>query len=186
MYIAIPATCEHPENAIKYLDFLSVPENAKVLQYGFEGVHYRIEEGNQVVTIEHTEEEKAASEYDFERITVGDMVLVYNGNPYGWVQSPKGMEEAKAKAYILGAQSLKSSVVGGQADYYFQGIETEADKQYKGLVTDPTKNLPLLISCPVKEFDAMYDQVLNDYLSAGGQAIIDDKVKLYNELEAAK
>ena len=186
MYIAIPATCEHPENAIKYLDFLAVPENAKVLQYGFEGVHYEIENENQVVRIEYTDEEKAASEYDFERLTVGDMVLVYNGNPYGWVESPKGMEEAKGKSYILGAQSLKSSVVGGRVDYYFQGIETEADKQYKGLVKDPTQNLPLLISCPPEEFDATYDQILNDYLEAGGQAIQDDKVKLYNELEAAK
>lgn len=32
----------------------------------------------------------------------------------------------------------------------------------------------------------MYEKVLNDYLSAGGQAVIDAKVALYQELEAAK
>ena len=32
----------------------------------------------------------------------------------------------------------------------------------------------------------MYDSVLNDYLEAGGQEIIDQKIALYKELEAAK
>ena len=53
-------------------------------------------------------------------------------------------------------------------------------------IRDRTKNLPSLISCPADQFDAMYEKVLNDYLSAGGQAVIDAKVALYQELEAAK
>lgn len=185
MYIAVPASCEHPENAIKYLDFLADYDNAKVLQYGFEGVHYELD-GNEVITITPTDEEKSSSEYDYERITCGDMILVYNGNPYGFVPSSEGMEPAKAKANDLGTMCLKSALVGGQVDYNFQGIRTEADEEYAGIVSDPQTNIPLLISCSPEEFDDMYDSVLNDYLEAGGQEIIDQKIALYKELEAAK
>lgn len=185
MYIAVPASCEHPENAIKYLDFLADYDNAKVLQYGFEGVHYELD-GNEVITITPTDEEKSSSEYDYERITCGDMMLVYNGNPYGFVPSSEGMEPAKAKANDLGTMCLKSALVGGQVDYNFQGIRTEADEEYAGIVSDPQTNIPLLISCSPEEFDDMYDSVLNDYLEAGGQEIIDQKIALYKELEAAK
>ena len=185
MYIAVPASCEHPENAIKYLDFLADYDNAKVLQYGFEGVHYELD-GNEVITITPTDEEKSSSEYDYERITCGDMMLVYNGNPYGFGPSSEGMEPAKAKANDLGTMCLKSALVGGQVDYNFQGIRTEADEEYAGIVSDPQTNIPLLISCSPEEFDDMYDSVLNDYLEAGGQEIIDQKIALYKELEAAK
>lgn len=97
MYIAIPSTCEHPENAIKYLDWLADYDNAKVLHYGFEGIHYEIQD-NKVITITPTEEEQAASEYDFERITCGDLILVYNGAPYGYEDSTEGMEEVGGKS----------------------------------------------------------------------------------------
>ena len=185
MYIAIPATCEHPENAIKYLDWLANYDNAKVLHYGFEGVHYEIQD-NTVVYITPTDEEKAESEYDFERITCGDLMLVYNGAPYGYQDSTEGMEEVKAKATKLKYDSAEVAEVGGQADYYFQGIQTEADEKYSGLLPDIEAELPRLISCDPAEFDAEYDAVLNNYLEQGGQEVIDEKIALYNELEAAK
>ena len=185
MYIAIPSTCEHPENAIKYLDWLADYDNAKVLHYGFEGIHYEIQD-NKVITITPTEEEQAASEYDFERITCGDLILVYNGAPYGYEDSTEGMEEVKAKTTQLKYDSAKVAEVGGQADYYFQGIQTEADQKYGGLVPDIEAELPRLIACDPAEFDAEYDAVLNEYLEQGGQEIIDEKIALYNELEAAK
>lgn len=185
MYIAIPSTCEHPENAIKYLDWLADYDNAKVLHYGFEGIHYELQD-NKVVTITPTEEEKAASEYDFERITCGDLLLVYSGAPYGYEESTEGMDEIKAKMTQLKYDSAKVADVGGQADYYFQGILTEADQKYGGLVPNLEESLPRLIACDPAEFDTIYDAVLNEYLEQGGQEIIDEKIALYNELEAAK
>lgn len=185
MYISIPSTCEHPENAIKYLDWLADYDNAKVLHYGFEGIHYELKD-NKVVTITPTEEEKAASDYDFERITCGDLLLVYSGAPYGYEESTEGMDEIKAKMTQLKYDSAKVADVGGQADYYFQGILTEADQKYGGLVPNLEESLPRLIACDPAEFDTIYDAVLNEYLEQGGQEIIDEKIALYNELEAAK
>nr|WP_300850717.1 extracellular solute-binding protein [uncultured Acetatifactor sp.] len=185
MYIAVPATCKNPENAIKYLDWLSVWDNAKVFHYGFEGVHYNLE-GDTVVTISYTDEEKAASEYDFERITVGDFMLVYNGKPYGYKDSTEGMDEVTAKMKKLVYDAFIAAEVGGQADYYFQGIKTEADEKYAGLLPGLGSELPTLITCKPEEFDAAYDKVLQDWLDAGGQEVLDQKIELYKELEAAK
>lgn len=185
MYIAVPATCKNPENAIKYLDWLSVWDNAKVLHYGFEGVHYEMD-GNTVVTIPYTDEEKAASEYDFERINVGDMMLVYNGKPYGYQDSTEGMDEVTAKMKVLVYDAFKAAEVGGRADYYFQGIKTEADEKYAGLLPGLGSEIPMLITCKPEEFDAAYDKVLQDYLDAGGQEVIDQRIELYNKLEAEK
>lgn len=185
MYIAIPSTCENPENAVKYLDWIADYENAKVLQYGFENVHYKLD-GNKVVTIPHTDEEKAESEYDFERITTGDLILVYNGTPYDYQDSTEGMDEVKAKTTQLKYDSADVAAVGGQADYYFQGIQTEADEKYSGLLPDIEADLPKLIACDPASFDAEYDAALEKYLEQGGQEVIDEKIELYNKLEAEK
>ena len=185
MYIAIPSTCENPENAVKYLNWLADYENAKVLQYGFENVHYKLD-GNKVVTIPHTDEEKAESEYDFERITTGDLILVYNGTPYDYQDSTEGMDEVKAKTTQLKYDSADVAAVGGQADYYFQGIQTEADEKYSGLLPDIEADLPKLIACDPASFDAEYDAALEKYLEQGGQEVIDEKIELYNKLEAEK
>ena len=75
------------------------------------------------------------------------------------------------------------AAIGGSAPYYFQGIRTEAQEEYDGFLPGLTSNLPALIACSADEFDAAYDKVLNDYLAAGGQAVIDAQIELYRQLE---
>ena len=186
MYIAVPATCEHPEAAVKYLDFLADFENAKVFHYGFEGIHYEMIDGVPT-TIAKTEEEIAADpDNDYERITVGDMILVYNGKPYGYPTSTAGLNEIKTRITELSDLGFRMAEVGGSAPYYFQGIKTEAEQEYDGFLTAPVNSLPSLISCPADQFDTMYDNLLNDYLAAGGQEVIDSRIELYHQLEDAK
>lgn len=186
MYVAVPATCKNPEAAVKYLDFLANYDNAKVLQYGFEGIHYEMVDGVPT-TIAKTNEEKAAdTNNDYERITVGDMMLVYNGRPYGYATSTAGMTPIKARLQKLTDLGYEMAKIGGSAPYYFQGIRTAAQEEYDGFLPGLIENLPALISCTVEEFDTKYDAVLNGYLTAGGQAVIDAQIELYRELEAAK
>ena len=185
MYIAVPATCKNPEAAVKYLDFLANYDNDAVLRYGFEGVHYTVEDG--VVTSltgSMTDEEKFAdTANDYERITTGDMAICYNGDPRGWVSSTEGLEPIKARLRALNDPAWEIAKIGGSAPYYFQGIKTEAQEEYDGFLPGLTSNLPTLIACSPDEFDAAYDKVLNDYLAAGGQAVIDAQIELYRQLE---
>ena len=96
------------------------------------------------------------------------------------------MDEVKAKMTQLKYDSAEVATVGGQADYYFQGIQTETDRKYGGLVPNIEAELPRLIACDPAVFDAEYDAILDEYLKQGGQEIIDEKIALYNELEVEK
>lgn len=186
MYIAVPATCKNPEAAVKYLDFLADFDNAKVLHYGFEGIHYEMVDGVPTTLAKADEEKVADKDNDYERITVGDIMLVYNGRPYGYGSSTAGMTPIKARLARLTDLGFEMAKVGGSAPYYFQGIKTEAQEEYEGFLPGLTENLPALISAKPEDFDAMYDAVLQSYLDAGGQAVIDAQVELYRQLEAAK
>lgn len=94
------------------------------------GVHSEMD-GDTVVAIPYTEEEKTASGYDFESINVGELEIVYNGAPYGYQQSTEGMDGVAAKMTTLKCDSAETA-------------------------------------------------------EAGGQEVIDQKIELYNQLEAAK
>ena len=114
------------------------------------------------------------------------MILVYNGKPYGYPTSTAGLNEIKTRITELSDLGFRMAEVGGSAPYYFQGIKTEAEQEYDGFLTAPVNSLPSLISCPADQFDTMYDTLLNDYLAAGGQEVIDSRIELYHQLEDAK
>ncbi|MDR1263386.1 MAG: extracellular solute-binding protein [Oscillospiraceae bacterium] len=183
MYVAVPATSQHPEAAVSYLNYLADYDVCRVLAYGIEGVHYEMVDGSPA-NIEYTEEEKAVIE-GYERITVGDLNLVYNGQPFGYATSLRGLTDAKARHTRLNDVASQLSRVGGVADYYWQGIVTEAEEMYDGFLANLNNGdgLPLLIACPAAEFDALWESTMNDYLSQGGQEVIDSKIELYRQLE---
>lgn len=186
MFIAVPATCKNPEAAVKYINFLADLDNYKVLAHGFEGVHYNTVDGEPQVIV-YTEEEIKNGE-GLERITCGDMNLAYNGSPLGYKNVPSKPTAPYIRVAELHDITRKMSKVGGIADYFFAGIKTEAQEMYEGLITnlDDKHPLAMLISAPADQFDAMYDAEINKWLEQGGQEIIDQKLALYKELEAAK
>ena len=184
MYVSVPATCKNPDAAVKYLNFLADYDTYRVLAYGLEGIRYEMIDGSPV-DIEYTEEEKAGIE-SYERITCGDMNLLFNGSPLNYATSIIGKTYADAKIIELQEFSRSLSRVGEVPDYYFGGIRTEAEEKYSGFISNPEASLPLLISCPAEEFDAQYDTVISNYLAQGGQEILDQRIALYHELEALK
>jgi putative aldouronate transport system substrate-binding protein len=183
-YVAVPASSKNPDAAVKYLNFLADYDTCHVLSYGFEGVHYEMIDGTPA-SILYSDEEKAAIE-GYERITTGDMNLMFNGQPFGYMASTIGVTESERRCILLNDIASKLSPVGGIPEYYFQGVVTEAEEMYDGFVPNLETSLPKLIAAPAGEFDALWDSVVNEYLSAGGQEIIDAKTALYAELEAAK
>jgi putative aldouronate transport system substrate-binding protein len=186
MYSAIPASSKNPEAAMKYLNFLADYDTCKVLAYGFEGVHYEMIDGSPV-TIAHTDEEKAAdTANDYERITCGDMNLLFNGQPFGYKTSLVNVSETDARYGVMYDQAYVLSTFGGRPEYNFSGIRTAAEEQYDGFITGLETYLPQLISCPASEFETLWTQVTTEYLDNGGQAIIDEKAELFLELEANK
>ncbi|MGI5854500.1 MAG: extracellular solute-binding protein, partial [Bacillota bacterium] len=184
MYIAVPKTSKNPEAAVKYLDFLADYDTCKILMYGFEGIHYEMVD-NVPKAIEYTSEEISKIE-SYDRTTCGDMELVYNGNPFGYPPYLSKNTPEEIKWYRMHINAKAISQIGGIPEYYFGGIITDAQDKYSGFLPGLESELPSLISAPVAEFDAMYDKVVNEYLEAGGQEVLDAQVELYHKLEASK
>ena len=184
MYIAVPKTSKNPEAAVKYLDFLADYDTCKTLLYGFEGTHYEMVD-DVPKAIEYSDEEKSKIE-GYDRTTCGDMELLYNGNPFGYPPALTSYTEEEKKWLDLNIKATKLSPVGGIPDYYFGGIVTEEQEQYAGFLPGLESELPSLISAPSSQFDTKFDEVVNEYLNAGGQEVIDAQIELYHKLEENK
>ena len=153
-------------------------------RFGFEGIHYEVVDGVPK-SIEYSDEEKAKIE-GYDRTTCGDMELPYGGNPFGYPPALTSYTEEEKKWLGLNMKATKLSPVGGIPDYYFGGIVTEEQEQYAGFLPGLESELPSLISAPSGQFDAMYDDVVNEYLNAGGQEVLDAQIELYHKLEENK
>ncbi len=184
MYIAVPKTCKNPEAAMKYLNFLADYDTYKTLEYGFEGTHYNMAD-DVPKPIEYSDEDKAKIK-GYDRTTCGDMELVFNGNPFGYPPTLTDNTDSEKKWLDLNINAVKLSPVGGIPEYNFRGIITKAQDQYEGFLPNLEEQLPSLISAPSNQFDTMYDDVVNEYLKAGGQEILDDRIELYHKLESDK
>ena len=184
MYIAVPKTCKNPEAAMKYLNFLADYDTYKTLEYGFEGTHYNMAD-DVPKPIEYSDEDKAKIK-GYDRTTCGDMELVFNGNPFGYPPTLTDNTDSEKKWLDLNINAVKLSPVGGIPEYNFRGIITKAQDQYEGFLPNLEEQLPSLISAPSNQFDTMYDDVVNEYLKAGGQEILDDRIELDHKLESDK
>ncbi len=171
--IFVPVFSKNVDGAVMYLNWLANWDNDRVLRYGFEGEHYQMIDG--VPTTIDTEYNSKT------RISVGDLALMYNGNP-------NADEEAKASVItladpdkIINAESDGIALVNSWSPFSFASIiQTEMD--YGVALDEKEGELRVkVIMCAPDQFDATWDSLVNEYLSLGGQAVIDEKQAVYDE-----
>lgn len=175
MILFVPEKSTHKAAAIKYLNLLSDPGIDFTLRYGFEGEHYRMENGLPVAIDEAYNART--------RISVKDLALMYNGCPY----LNKGIDG------ILNLQMLperlrdlrrQSSAVGTSNTFQIPTIPayTLTNSSITQRLEQLERNLRVqCIMCAPENFDAVWDTCLEAYLQQGGQAQIDSKRSLYRE-----
>lgn len=74
---SIAKTCEEPEAAMRYLNYLISPEGSKVNRYGVEGIHYTEDENGRIIT--NDEERGKRGDRCFSESIGKDGVRAYNG-----------------------------------------------------------------------------------------------------------
>ncbi len=167
--VFFPATNEEPLASLLYLDFISDPETIAFLQLGKEGESYNAVEGGF---------EKLATTGDWLQNSLNniDYTITVNGLYLG---------DATAVTTALGyapvaPDLIKTSNAVAKADgrivKVFNCGDIEAEQEYGTQL--PTFRDTLLNKAVVaseEEFDAVYDQGMQDYLDNGGQAIIDER-----------
>jgi putative aldouronate transport system substrate-binding protein len=171
MTIMVPSFSKVPEQALQYLNWLAVPENDFVLRFGFEGEHYKMVDGVPE-TIDRDYNTKT-------RISVADLYNMYNGDP--------SVERSLATRLKNTADRLTDLVT----DYYEIGVENsytdythlqpiESVNKYSGnLSAKADEILVQSLMAKPENFDAVYDRLVAEYLSIGGQEIIDEKTRAY-------
>ncbi|MCX7711778.1 MAG: extracellular solute-binding protein [Clostridia bacterium] len=183
LYLLIPKTSKNAAVAIEYLDWMCDPEVGKVLNWGIENEHYKIENGIPV-TINPDKVKK-------ELWNFGDLALMYNG-PF----APEKEQFYK----ILAAQtanyrnwgeevvkSLKMSEKDGFIDFAvsppFERAIAASTKYQGNLTKMYIDGMAKCIMAKPADFDKTYDALLAEYLKNGGQEVIDEKKAAYKEMK---
>ncbi len=171
-YIVIPKTSKHAEEAIKYLEWMSNPEVLKYLQNGVKGDQYTDETNGipcNFIAVDKLPDEK---KYNF-----SDYALIVNGKEFG---SAEKNLEAASLGYPGFESKFKASYEISLADAYFMPhFDKVIESQTKYQTTLYDKDVEIFvksITCKPADFDKNYDSLVEQYMKAGGQEIVDEKL----------
>jgi putative aldouronate transport system substrate-binding protein len=172
-YMMVPSFSKVPEVALQYLNWLATPENDFVIRYGFEGEHYRLIDGLPVAI---------DTEYNSKtRINPGDLAIVYNGDPNFERDLAGRTAEAPPRVGPLYKDYVNIGLENSWVYYSFlKPIESET-KYASNLNAKRDEIMVQSIMARPENFDTVFDRLIAEYLAIGGQEIIDEKTRVYQE-----
>jgi len=181
IFAFVPKTCEHPAEAIIYLDFISRQDVRFALQNGVEGVNYELNEDGIPIPLEAPEgDRKAMSPASI------DTTLTINGSDYGDAElnvkaaSLRYTNPVHRQLYI---DQYNLSIKDG---YYQPRFDRPilAESKYSGVLLQVGSEMfAKTITCKPGDFDKLYDEYVQEYLDKGGQEVIDEKIEAYKAMK---
>jgi len=178
--LIIPKSSKNAELAIKYLNWMADPEVLFFLQYGEEGVNHEMVDGIPQV-INQTGDNMQTSYLNL------DYTLVVNGVELGdpeknikaLASSAPGLEDVAEQSYKINTTDTYTS--------FFYDTPNESNIKFGKTLGDMSNQMTdkLIVSNP-SEFDSLYDKLVAEYMAAGGQAVMDENVKIYRAMQANK
>ena len=178
------ATPEQLKAAWMLMEWMIQPENLFVLENGVEGVTYTMgEDGLPVVDGAYT------GEYMLNHNMNIDMTcLVHASKVVGTIEdsiravAPQGLPQDFSQAMIDSWYSdTKAIADAGHAysDPVF-AVAIESESEYSAtLLSLYQEDYAKLVKCDPAEFDALYEQLCQEYLDAGYQEIINERLAAY-------
>ncbi|MBB6669945.1 extracellular solute-binding protein [Cohnella nanjingensis] len=179
MYLMIPKSSKNAVEAIKYLDWMASGDNLFKMQNGVEGENYTLKDGTPVMNT------NAAEEIKNRLYNQGDMAIISNGKQLG--DADKNIE-----AYVVGMpqpyqEETRKALTISRSDT-FKPVRfdkpIEAEAKYGTTLQDKFKEI-IVKTAMVKpeQFDGTYESMMKDYLSSGGQAILDERTAAYKAMK---
>ncbi len=172
MSIFIPAWVDEKVAiaAIKYMDWMAVPENMFIMQNGTEGINY-LAVNDDGIPVQVQAVDTVADEY---KMHAGDICFISNGLYYGSAEkntaaialSFPGYEEEVEKSYadaLSGAWTQVSFVNAIQAETDYGTMVKSKQGEF----------LTKVITCDPAEFDAVYEAAIQATLSTGAAEMIE-------------
>ncbi|EDT73798.1 ABC transporter substrate-binding protein [Clostridium butyricum] len=208
--IGISKSCENKERAFEFLDWLASDEAQVLLNWGIEGVHYKIENGKRIFLPEIEKQKNTDNSFAFNTGVGkysnyfpqrGDGALDSTGNYYttnsieNYENAYNSAEKETLKAYGVNswvdlfpeAEELGVSKHGQQWQYI---IPTDSDMAIiqNRLDEYTQKSITEVILGPESQFDDSWNKIQEEMKKMGVEQLNDDmskmtveKIKLWNE-----
>ncbi len=181
------ATEDEMKAAMMYLEWLAQDENLFTMTWGLEGVNYTVgEDGNPVAV----GDQSGLAEQQGHNNNVDYWMLVTASKSFGNVEqdvaaiAPQGLPEdftqdildnyygqlALYNAGYANSDCLFAAAIDAVTEYG-TSLKEEVYPQYRDELT----------MCSEEEFDAKYDELSQEYLDMGYQAVIDERLEKLND-----
>lgn len=177
--VFFPSTNDEPLASLLYLDWISDPEHIKFLQIGEEGVHHQVADDGAIQMLTVTGEKIMNSPNNI------DYTITINGLNLG----DKELTEKSLALSYAGIEpryiekALELSTKDGRIFATFNVGEIKAEEGMGSVLPSKRDNfLVQAVCCSPEEFDEVFDAGMQDYLSSGGQAIIDERKEKLKEI----
>ena len=163
--------------AIKYIDWMCIPENMFAMQNGVEGINYLAVTADGIPT----QVQSADAVPDEHKMHAGDICFISNGLYYG---SDEKNAAAKALAFDEKYQpELVAAVADAYTDAWTQvsfSVPIQASTDYGAMVKSKQGEfLSKVVTCAPADFDATYDAAIKDTLNTGASEIIEEQRAAY-------
>jgi putative aldouronate transport system substrate-binding protein len=174
--------------SLLYLDFMSRPEVLDFLQFGFEGVHHEVLASGAIRTFPQDYPNPWPDNQIFTVIRNFDIALMVNGVHF-WDTRPSDAEQTVALGYpgIPAELIIQARSLGLDNGRWFPPVpappQAAVEAHNAGLISQRIDILTRLVAgTSVEDFDAAFDREYDNYLQMGGQAIIDERAQIWEQL----
>ena len=176
--IFFPSTNTEPLASMLYLDWISAPEHIKYLQIGDEGVTHNVLEGGAIQTVAATGDAIMNSGMNIDYtitcngLNLGDAKLTSLSKAYTYAANEPALVQQADKIAGTDLRVGKNVNVGAIEAEAGVGdtLSAKRDQTYDNAV----------VASP-DQFDAVWDEYISDYLSAGGQDIMDERAEKWEK-----
>ncbi len=174
-----PATNDEPIASLMYLDWITDLKNREFLQIGEEGVNHEVQPDGSIKTLAVTGEKVMNSPFNI------DYTITINGLDLGDT-------DKTLKSIALGYEGVDASYI--EKAYQITSNEGRVAKNAKvGDIASEEGMGPVLkekrdamldqaVVAKPEDFDKVYDSGFADYLSSGGQTIMDDRKAAWEKI----
>ena len=181
--IFFPSTNDEPLASLLYLDWISDPSHIEYLQIGEEGVNHEVLPDGAYTFMAATGEAIMNSGQNI------DMTITCNGlclsTPELTVASLANNYPPCDPADVARANEVANN---GKKPSKNSKITAIAAEEGMGEALNAKRDIiyDTVVVCSPEEFDAKWDELMADYLNAGGQAIIDERAAAWEALYGDK
>jgi len=176
-FIFTPVFSEHAAEAVRYLNWMVDPAVLKVVHYGFKGVHYMSEIDGIPQDIVPTDQ--LATNQIFNPYDIG---IISQPPQFGSLEKNAQAESLRYPGYEKDVQeAVIIAMTDGVLNYNFETtLEVQARVGSSLIPYDGQIYVKSITASPA-DFDDVYDSLVDEWLEAGGQDVMDERKAVYDK-----